>query len=398
MPAQGALASRGMRSPRPLRVALLLAVVGLAGAVGVSYGRALLAPGTDTVAQRTVEWLRDQGAGPLVDLAEQAWYAANEPEAGGEPDPSELTAMVAQAPSATPVFGPNDHRHRPPDPLVTPAAQPFPGEGQWTPFGPLVSGLPSGYQTSIRPDEKHTSAVVRVLWLDPDALRFMQYEGDKLEKPWVRGNHVTTTQQQNLVAAFSTGFRLSGSRGGFYLLGREVRKLRRDAASLVVDQQGRIAVGQVPRDYTLSELESVRQNLDLIVDDGKVWDKLIEQPNEQWGYTGPHNVTATWRSGAGVRADGTFLYVVGPALSIRTLADTLVRAGAVRGMQLEINREWISFNTYAPGPDGVVYGTKLDPKLEHPGDRYLTDDTREFMAAFVRPANLEDPPLAAAVN
>lgn len=383
-----------MRSARRLRVAGLLIAVGLVGAVSVSYGRALLAPGTDTVAQRSVEWLRDVGAGPLVDLAEQVWYSATEPDEGGVPDPSELTAQVAEAPTVSAVFGPNDHRHRPPAPLVSPAAEPFEGEGQWTPFGPVVSGLPSGYQTSIRPDYKHTSSIVRVLWLDPDALRFMQYEGDKLEKPWVRGDHVLPIQQPNLVAAFSTGFRISGSRGGFYLLGREVRKLRKDAASLVVDAKGRISVGRVPRDYTLSELESVRQNLDLIVDDGKIWDKLIEQPNEQWGYTGPHNVTATWRSGAGVRADGTFLYVVGPALSVYTLADTLVNAGAIRGMQLEINREWISFNTYAVGADGKAHGTKLDPKMEHPGDRYLTEDTREFMAAFVRPSNLEDPPAA----
>jgi hypothetical protein len=39
-----------------------------------------------------------------------------------------------------------------------------------------------------------------------------------------------------------------------------------------------------------------------------------------------------------VTADGALLYTQGPALDPPQLAELLVRAGAVRGMELDINR------------------------------------------------------------
>jgi hypothetical protein len=357
----------------------------LAAPVGGSYAGALRAPGTDTVEARTVEWLRDHDGGPIVDLAERWWYAWNEPALGGLPAAADRDVSIAPPAMALPAGASTTPKRPPPAPLTSPAATPLPDEGVWRPFGPLVDGEPAAWVTSVRPDARHTAALVRVVWLDSSAFRFEQFEGDKIPRPWVRPSLVPAVDQPRLVAAFSTGFRISGSKGGFWLLGEEKNKLRAKAASLVVDDQGRIGVGLVGRDYPLEHLESVRQNLDLVVDGGRVAARLVEEPNEQWGYTGPDNHTAAWRSGAGTRADGSFVYVVGPALSIVTLGETLVRAGAVRGMQLEINREWISFNTYAAGTDGTVHGTRLDKAFVHPGDRYLTEDTRDFMGVFVRP-------------
>jgi hypothetical protein len=40
-----------------------------------SYAQALTYPGDASVEVRTVEWVRDHGGGPLVDLAESWWYA-----------------------------------------------------------------------------------------------------------------------------------------------------------------------------------------------------------------------------------------------------------------------------------------------------------------------------------
>ena len=91
-----------------------------------------------------------------------------------------------------------------------------------------------------------------------------------------------------------------------------------------------------------------------------------------------------WRSGAGVTADGALVWVGGPGLSVETLAETLVRAGAVRGMQLDINHDWVQFNTYQAGPDRQVTGTKMLADMRHTGDRWLSEDTRDFVAIFAR--------------
>src|SRR5674536_114216 len=68
---------RGARSHRPFwrrhwrvgQVLLAVAVVFLLalGIVGWSVGRALTAPGTDSVAARLAEWGRDHGASSLID-------------------------------------------------------------------------------------------------------------------------------------------------------------------------------------------------------------------------------------------------------------------------------------------------------------------------------------------
>ena len=55
-----------------------------------------------------------------------------------------------------------------------------------------------------------------------------------------------------------------------------------------------------------------------------------------------------WRSGVGITADGALVYVGGPGLNITDLADLLVRAGAVRAMELDINTDWVNFSAYRP--------------------------------------------------
>ena len=57
-----------------------------------------------------------------------------------------------------------------------------------------------------------------------------------------------------------------------------------------------------------------------------------------------------WRSGLGVTANGALVYVGGPGLDIFDLANILVRAGAVRAMELDINTDWVNFSSYQPSP------------------------------------------------
>jgi hypothetical protein len=107
---------------------------------------------------------------------------------------------------------------------------------------------------------------------------------------------------------------------------------------------------------------SVRQNLDLLVDNGQIVPAAYNASASQWGAT-LGNALYVWRSGLGVTADGALVYVGGPGLDIIDLANLLVRAGAVRAMELDINTDWVNFSTYQPAtPTGLASaanGTEL---------------------------------------
>ena len=81
-----------------------------------------------------------------------------------------------------------------------------------------------------------------------------------------------------------------------------------------------------------------------------------------------------WRSGLGITKDGRIVYVYGPALNVQDLADLLQRAGAVEGMQMDINPDWMKFDYYQrqqpPGRPDAGY------RCCRPSSRALTRTTR----------------------
>ncbi len=87
------------------------------------------------------------------------------------------------------------------------------------------------------------------------------------------------------------------------------------------------------------------------------------------------------RGGVGVDANGGLVWA-GGRISPLDLANTLIAAGAVRGMQLDINPDWVGFNSYDVGADNVAHGNGLYGATG--ADRYLSPDGRDFVAVFVR--------------
>ncbi len=423
---------RRVRRRRVRRWAMVVVVV-LLLPVMWSYANALVGPGNDSFQARTVEWARDHHLGGVVDRVEKWWYDRHQTKVGGTPDaaagPSVVTLVVGGTPpslgttipptptqatptQATPTttgsargasvvpagqpgapttvvastLPPGPKHLTPPESLVTPTAAPVAGEGTWSPLGPSVNGVQGAYFTAIRPDAVHTSVLDAVIWIDPTVLSLRQYPGLKIPgAPWDRPPYVEADRQPQLVAAFSGGFRLRDSHGGLLLGGRTLREMRTGGATFAIDENGMPNIGAWGTDISAAApLDSARQNLDLIVIDGAPAPDLLTDPNKKWGFTGPANRTAVWRSGAGIRPDGSLIWVGGDGLTVETLAETLVRAGAIRGMQMEINREWVQLNTYAVGADGQVHGQRLLKGMQHTGDRWLTEDTRDFIAVFTR--------------
>ena len=86
-----------------------------------------------------------------------------------------------------------------------------------------------------------------------------------------------------------------------------------------------------------------RQNLPLIVDEGRLNPNLSN--GGEWGAT-VGNAVLVWRSGIGVDRRGNPIYAAGEDQTVKSIAETLLRAGAVRAMELDINSYWVSFITY----------------------------------------------------
>jgi hypothetical protein len=133
-----------------------------------------------------------------------------------------------------------------------------------------------------------------------------------------------------------------------------------------------------------SQVTGVRQNLRLIVDHGAIPASVDQEVQTQWGATlgGGYYV---WRSGLGVTRDGRLVYAYGPALSVRTLAGLLQRAGAVRAMELDINPAWMSYMYYRPAPSAADPApVNLLPTQQEPPARYYSVNSRDFTAVFAR--------------
>lgn len=384
----------GERSPRrlahPVRQVLGGLVLLVLAVVGWSLGHALGKNNSDPLVAKTAEWARDHHLGPVVSFLEQRQYDLNKPRTGGTvaggarvggdaPLLNAPTSTVTHARSGTP---------RPRTPLPAPL-RPFGSavldEGRWRTLA-SVGGRPALLGTALKPDTVHTSYLATVAWMDPRLLRLELRPGT--EDPgatFPRFAPRLEPGERDLVADFNAGFRLTGeSQGGFYLDGVESRTLRDGAASLVIRRDGTATVGQWGRDVGRGpQVLAVRQNLKLLVDAGTVAPTVDDGNSPTWGFT-LYGTNYQWRSAVGVTAAGALLYVDGPALSTRTLAEVLVRAGAVRAMELDINPQWTHFD-YFPDATGGAAPQRLNDGQQTPPDHYLVgNSSRDFFAVFAR--------------
>jgi len=262
-------------------------------------------------------------------------------------------------------------------PMPVPAAlAPFDGaasgEGVWHPAGRPVGGVPAVYETTLVPPGGSQPA--GIAWMDTDLLSALLYSGSRSPGggPYAYTAPVQPAQASSLVAAFNGGFLMDTAGGGYFTEGKAVVPLVAGAASLVIYADGSVDVGRWGSDVTMTPaVRSVRQNLMPLVDGGRPTAQAAGPDWPSWGNTCgatscAHSVPGVeqqWRSGVGVTADGALVYVAGPLLAPVQLAQLLVRAGAVRGMELDINPFWPFLVTYDPaaagGPAAPDNGARL---------------------------------------
>ncbi|HEX4257693.1 MAG TPA: hypothetical protein VH089_21545 [Streptosporangiaceae bacterium] len=298
--------------------------------------------------------------------------------------PSRRPAISLPAPAAVTPFG-----------GTAPA-----GPGRWHPAGRQVRGLTAVYETTLVPPGG--TQVAGLAWMDTRLLAARLYSGSMSPGggPYRFTAPVRPAQGATLVAAFNGGFKMRDARGGYYTEGHTVVPLVLGAASLVIYADGSVRLGAWGPDVTMTrDVASVRQNLVPLVAGGRPTPLASTRNWHFWGSTcsatscghGLPGVEHQWRSGLGITADGALVYTAGPALAPLQLAQLLIRAGAVRAMELDINPAWPVFASYAPasstGLAAPSNGRKLLASFDHGPDTFFTPSwPRDFITMSARPA------------
>ncbi|KAA0086763.1 hypothetical protein CIW52_02315 [Mycolicibacterium sp. P9-64] len=294
----------------------MLAVVAVVA--GVITVDALDTPGNDSADAKLAEWARDHGLGAEITWLERLQYERNPPAVGGTPPGGIPTpgGVVASAGTST-AFS------RTP---LAPLAQgtPLPGEGVWRDVV-TVHGLPAVQVAALRPDDVHTSFVAGVIRMNPALVRGELRPGSSDPGGhWRAANFLTGSEQRDVAVVFNGGFRLNDhDRGGYYSEGRTAAPLIDGLASLVLHTDGTADVGAWGREVRMDPtVASVRQNLVPLVDGGQVNPTCATGGAKEWGKTIGQSAFIQ-RSGFGVTAEGTEVYVGGPALSVCSLGRIL---------------------------------------------------------------------------
>jgi hypothetical protein len=362
----------------------LIAVIGLL--VGVSLIGALRTHGNQSFQAKWADWLRAHDAATLANALETYYYTHNAPAKGGQP--RSLNSVPSIAKPATPHLGLVAAHLPAPAPVPLVVSPALAGEGRWTSVGVSVHGVPAMYVAQFRADQVYTGQITSAVWMDPTLLKVALVPG--AQEPggtWPQTPYINPAQLPFAVAAFNGGFRMQDAHGGFYLNGHVQVPLRVGASSLVIYSDGRVNVGTWGTEVSMTpDVVAILQNLVPIVDHGQPAPNATYGDTQIWGATlGANTVVA--RSGVGVTASGALVYVAGPALTARGLAESLQRAGAVRAMALDINPEWVTFNFYEhQGTNSSsVTAVKLYPQMQRPARRYLGPEreSRDFFSVSV---------------
>ena len=266
-------------------------------------------------------------------------------------------------------------------PVISPAEA---GEGTWVAQDAWSGSPPSIMTTSFRPDAADPSTVAYATWIRTASTQLALYPG--YEGPGSttldRGPEmVPVAARQTLLATFNSGFYEKDSAAGFYVNNTLYFPMVNGLATVVEYTNGSVdLVDWLGGPSPGPNVVMARQNLPLLVDNHAA--TAQSAVGGDWGVT-LGGVPAVWRTGLGIDDKGNLMYVAAPNQTAATLAQILVKLGAVRAMQLDINPEWPIFVTY--GGPGAASPALFVPNPNQIPNRFLYSSTKDFFAVYQRP-------------
>jgi hypothetical protein len=343
-------------------------------------------PSSLPIGVRSVEWLRQHHFNWLVDNVEHYYYSWNAPQKGG-PGLTTLPSVGITTP----------HHHHKPKSYQPPNIKPvfryaLPGEGVWKPSGPNVNGGPPVLVTTFRTETAYPQILAYVAWFDHTRTASAYYPG-RYEPPGsvpLRGpTEVPHSQRWRLLSTFNGGFIYADGLNGDGLDGVTNEPMKPGNATVVAYKSGAVNIVSWRGGPNLRpNMAWARQSLPLIVENGHRNPAL--DLSTDWGYT-LGNAVRVWRTGLGIDKHGNLIYVAAPDQTVITLANILIHAGAVRGMELDINPEWYTLITYRH-KHGQIVPTQVAYNYQQSSQRYLVPDDRDFFAIYRRlPGNVTVP-------
>ena len=245
-------------------------------------------------------------------------------------------------------------------------------------MAPAPAQRPLVYTALLRPDRFHRSVVVAAALIRSSEVQVHLAAGTAEPAGTGSPGRIPSEQLRHVVAAFNSGFKMSAHPGGYYLDGNTVRDLVDGKASVVIDDRGRLTIGQWGRDVRMSPaIRTVRQNLSLVVEKGRPVAGLDRNTDLRWG-SAKNQLQYTWRSGLGVTAHGDLLYLAGDELNLATLGAAMAQAGVLTGMELDIHPGLQFFSTWQNDGSGPIGPHRLLSTMVGPADRYVRPDVRDF--------------------
>ena len=307
----------------------------------------------------------------------------------GRPSPSSTPGGAGQASGALPPTAGAPPAQPSPTAVRWPPAALKPlgslaGEGVWSAYIQDGGGNPAAYRAFLQPDSQRPYAVVAVVAFDLQQTRLHFVLGtiepfSPNAAPRSGKIPAADLRPGRLLVTFNGGFKATHGEFGAMADGVTALPPREEVGTLAIYQDGSVRMGLWGSEIMPSaQMAAWRQNGPLVIHNGQVNPQIFNNSPKDWGYT-VNDVSPTWRSGIGLSADEkTLFYFAGSKLTMQSLAEAMLAAGAAQGLQLDINNYWVHFVVIKSQAEQLIPEPLFPEMMRENLDRYLNPYSRDF--------------------
>ena len=320
----------------------------------------------------------------LQDFFKRTAYSVSHPAS----EPSAPAATLAPSTAPAPLTIENTASGWPPQPLAVPSGRP--GDGTWRAVqDPLLppDEVPLFYRAVLRPDEERPYAELHLVAMDMRRLGLGMgagYEDPEPDSGPPGSGQIPNDPQvfTRVVATFNGAFKATHGGYGMKAEGRVLVEPRVGAATVTVDNTGRVGFGTWKAEDGTEHLRFLRQNLEPLLAAG------VKNPSGRrvWGdhLLGAH--VAAERSALCHHESGHVFYAWATEATGESLAHGLALAGCRFAIHLDMNPGHcsFSFNRIHSIDPLSAQGHVLDPRMKVNASRFVRWSPKDFFYVYRR--------------